>query len=118
MGEEQVTPAGPSRASRQHGRRSVMSRTGSGRSRRRGVRPSPEGLEARGLLTTLPAGFVETPVATGLGEPTAFDFAPDGRIFVAQQTGQLQVIKDGQLLPTPFLSLNVDALGERGLLGV
>jgi glucose/arabinose dehydrogenase len=45
-------------------------------------------------------------------------FAPDGRLFVCQQTGQLRVIKNGTLLPTPFVSLSVDSSGERGLLGV
>lgn len=66
----------------------------------------------------LPPGFVETPVATGLSRPTTFEFAPDGRIFIAQQSGQLRIVKNGQLLATPFLSLNVDSAGERGLLGV
>ena len=46
------------------------------------------------------------------------EFAPDGRLFVCQQGGQLRVIKNGVLLPTPFLSLAVDSSGERGLLGV
>jgi glucose/arabinose dehydrogenase len=45
-------------------------------------------------------------------------FAPDGRLFVCLQTGQLRVIKNGVLLPTPFVSLSVDSSGERGLLGV
>ncbi|QIN85090.1 hypothetical protein GBA63_08115 [Rubrobacter tropicus] len=45
-------------------------------------------------------------------------FAPGGRIFVAQQGGNLRVVKDGRLLPRPFVSLNVDSRGERGLLGV
>jgi glucose/arabinose dehydrogenase len=45
-------------------------------------------------------------------------FAPDGRLFVCLQTGQLRVIKNGALLPTPFVSLSVDSSGERGLLGV
>jgi glucose/arabinose dehydrogenase len=44
--------------------------------------------------------------------------APDGRIFVAEQTGRLRVIKDGALLTQPFVTLNVNSLGERGLLGV
>ncbi|WP_406697271.1 PQQ-dependent sugar dehydrogenase [Singulisphaera sp. Ch08] len=81
-------------------------------------RPAVDGLEDRRLLTTLLNGFVETPVATGLSRPTTFEFAPDGRIFIAQQEGQLRVVKNGQLLATPFLSLNVDSNGERGLLGV
>jgi glucose/arabinose dehydrogenase len=44
--------------------------------------------------------------------------APDGRIFVCQQGGQLRVVKNGTLLATPFLTVNVDSSGERGLLGV
>ena len=65
-----------------------------------------------------PSGFTETVVATGLSEPTAMAEAPDGRIFVCEQGGTLRVIQDGQLLATPFVSLNVDSTGERGLLGV
>jgi glucose/arabinose dehydrogenase len=45
-------------------------------------------------------------------------FAPDGRIFICQQGGQLRVVKDGVLLPAPFLSVVVSSAGERGLLGV
>jgi glucose/arabinose dehydrogenase len=67
---------------------------------------------------TLPSGFSETRVATGLASPTAMAFAPDGRLFVAQQGGALRVIKNGALLAQPFLTLNVDSNGERGLLGV
>jgi glucose/arabinose dehydrogenase len=67
---------------------------------------------------TLPPGFTETVVASGLASPTAMAFAPDGRLFVCQQGGQLRVIKNGVLLPTPFVSLPVDPSGERGLLGI
>ena len=67
---------------------------------------------------TLPAGFTERGVATGLASPTAMEFAPDGRLFVAEQGGRLRVIKNGALLPTPFVTLTVDSTGERGLLGV
>ncbi len=67
---------------------------------------------------TLPTGFSESPVATGLSNPTAMAFAPDGRLFVCEQGGQLRVIKNGALLPTPFLTATVNAFGERGLLGV
>jgi glucose/arabinose dehydrogenase len=41
-----------------------------------------------------------------------------GRIFVCQQGGALRVIKNGALLPAPFLTVTVDSSGERGLLGV
>lgn len=95
-----------------------LRRPGGRASARPGFRPLVDTLEDRRLLTTLPSGFVETPVATGLDRPTAFEFAPDGRIFIAQQEGAIRVVKNGQLLATPFLSLNVDSNGERGLLGV
>ena len=66
----------------------------------------------------VPAGFAETVVASGLANPTAMEFAPDGRIFVGEQGGQLRVIKNGALLAAPFVTLTVDSSGERGLLGV
>jgi glucose/arabinose dehydrogenase len=65
-----------------------------------------------------PSGFTAVPVAGGISSPTAMDFAPDGRLFVCQQTGQLRVISGGSLLPTPFVNLTVNSSGERGLLGV
>src|SRR4030095_107049 len=66
---------------------------------------------------TLPSGFTETQIS-GLTSPTAMEFAPDGRIFVCLQGGQLRVVKNGALLATPFLTVNVDSSGERGLLGI
>src|SRR5215204_1668228 len=66
---------------------------------------------------TLPAGFIETQIP-GISRPTAMAIAPDGRIFVCEQTGALRVIKNGALLPTPFMTLVVDPNGERGLLGI
>src|SRR5438477_10978536 len=67
----------------------------------------------------LPSGFTETQFGSNLsGSPTAMAFAPDGRLFVCQQGGQLRVIKNGLLLSTPFVSLTVDSSGERGLLGI
>lgn len=67
---------------------------------------------------TLPAGFSETRIATGLASPTSMAAAPDGRIFVTEQTGRLRVVKNGVLLAQPFVTLSVHSLGERGLLGV
>ena len=53
------------------------------------------------------------------GWATAMAFAPDGRLFVCLQSGQVRVInKDGVLLANPFVTLSVDSNGERGLLGV
>jgi glucose/arabinose dehydrogenase len=68
---------------------------------------------------TLPAGFTETQVGSNLsGTPTAMDFAPDGRLFVCLQGGQLRVIENGVLLATPFVTVTTSANGERGLLGI
>jgi len=67
---------------------------------------------------TVPTGFTDSTVVTGLNNPTAMALAPDGRIFVCEQGGRLRVIKNGALLPTPFVTLTVDSAGERGLLGI
>src|SRR6185503_4918290 len=67
---------------------------------------------------TVPSGFVDELVTGGLNNPTAMAFAPDGRIFICQQGGQLRVFKNGSLLATPFLTVTVSSDGERGLLGV
>jgi uncharacterized repeat protein (TIGR03806 family) len=73
--------------------------------------PPPDGVD-------LPEGFSDTVIATGLTGATAMEIAPDGRIFVCEQTGTLRVIKDGKLLSEPFVTLPVDSYWERGLLGI
>ena len=78
-------------------------------------------LPLHGIAATLPAGFTETQVTGALSNPTAMQFAPDGRLFICEQGGRLRVVKDGALLPTPFLTIpsgSISASGERGLLGV
>lgn len=67
---------------------------------------------------TLPTGFTETVLASGLSAPTAMAFAPDGRLFVCQQSGALRVIKNGVLFGPAFVTVSTTANGERGLLGV
>jgi glucose/arabinose dehydrogenase len=76
------------------------------------------GLSFSVSAATLPLGFIETTVASGIASPTAMAIAPDGRIFVCSQSGALRVIKNGVLLSTPFVNITVDSNGERGLLGV
>src|SRR5262249_47277794 len=48
------------------------------------------------------------------------NFAPDGKLFIAQQNGQLKIYNPftGTVQPTPFLTVNTTTAGERGLLGV
>jgi glucose/arabinose dehydrogenase len=79
------------------------------------------------VLGAVPSGFQDSTVASGIAEPVALAFAPDGRLFVAEKaTGRLRIVKNGSLLATPFLDVNqvlqaplsLDSYSERGLLGV
>ena len=67
---------------------------------------------------TVPAGFVDGIYVRVPSDTTAMQFAPDGRLFIAQQSGKLRVVQNGKLLATPFLTVPVNSSGERGLLGV
>src|SRR4051794_36361977 len=78
-------------------------------------RPTVEALEDRTVPAALPAGFTESTFASGFGQPTSMSFAPDGRLFVTQKTGDIRVVENGRLLPTPFLHLNVNTEDERGV---
>ncbi len=61
-------------------------------------------------------------VVKGLDQPLFVTNAGDGtgRLFVVEQTGRVRVIRDGKLLPDPFLDLtgSISTGGERGLLGL
>src|SRR4051794_1275423 len=76
-------------------------------------------LSAGSAVPRTPAsGFTETLLATGFRNPTALAVAPDGRVFVCEQGGNLRIVRGGTILPTPFVKVTVDPNGERGLLGV
>lgn len=68
--------------------------------------------------------IVLEPVADGLDSPMLLAAPPhDRRLFVIEQTGAIRLIKDGQLLPTPYMDLGgsggiVQCCGEQGLLGL
>jgi glucose/arabinose dehydrogenase len=66
----------------------------------------------------LPPNFTITPVANQITGATALAIAPDGRIFVCEQTGALRLVKDDKLLDRPFLTVQVDRRWERGVIGV
>jgi glucose/arabinose dehydrogenase len=68
---------------------------------------------------SLPPGFTQSPVVSGLTNPTDMEFAPDGTLFVAEQAGRVRIAKTNGTLPT-FLDISsrVDSNGERGLLAV
>jgi glucose/arabinose dehydrogenase len=77
-----------------------------------------EGGNTLSTALQVPASFTDVVVAGGLAGPTLMALAPDGRIFVSEQGGKVRVIKNGALLPTPFVTLNVSSAGERGALGI
>ena len=69
---------------------------------------------------SLPEGFAATTVAEGIDAATALSIAPDGRVFIAEQTGAVRIVADGKLLAEPAINLNerLDTWWERGLLGL
>jgi glucose/arabinose dehydrogenase len=70
---------------------------------------------------TLPSGFQESIVFSGLTNPTALRFASDGRVFVAEKSGLLKVFSSlTASTPTVVADLRsaVDDYWDRGLLGL
>ena len=64
--------------------------------------------------------FQESTVFSGLTNPTAFEFAADGRVFVAEKGGRIKVFDSlSDTLPDLFadLSANVHNFWDRGMLG-
>jgi glucose/arabinose dehydrogenase len=58
-------------------------------------------------------------VITGLSSPLFVSAPPgDGRLFVVEQTGDIEIVENGVRRSTPFLDLSVTSGGERGLLGL
>src|SRR5262249_50623274 len=66
----------------------------------------------------LPTGFTQSTIATGLSSATALAAAPDGRLFVLEQGGNVRVVKNGTLLSTPAFTVTTVAEQERGLIGI
>lgn len=70
---------------------------------------------------TLPPGFSESTVFSGLTMPTVVRFSPDGRVFVAEKSGLIKVFSNlSDTTPTVFhdLRTNVHNFWDRGLLGL
>ena len=62
------------------------------------------------------------PAASGFTNPTQVTSARDGsgRLFVVEQLGRVKIVRNGTVLPTPFLDISnrVSCCGERGLLSI
>lgn len=61
-----------------------------------------------------PAGFSQVAIGN-VYYPTSMAKAPDGRIFVTEKAGKIKIVKNGAVLPTPFLQLTVNQTNERGI---
>lgn len=83
--------------------------------------PPATAVAAAPVPGVLPTGFTETPALTGLVNPTVVRFAADGRVFVAEKRGTIQVFDNlADTTPTQFADLrtNVHNFWDRGLLGL
>ena len=81
------------------------------------------------LLVALPAAsqvhgsaehsFRVVEVVSGLEQPWALAFLPDGRMLVTEKAGRLRIVKDGRLDPQPVAGLpEIAVYGQGGLLDV
>jgi glucose/arabinose dehydrogenase len=67
----------------------------------------------------LPGTFEQETIVDDLDRPTAIAYSPDGRLFVTEKVGRVRIVTaDGQLLPTPFVSVTTNTQNDRGLLGI
>lgn len=69
----------------------------------------------------LPPGFQDLVVLSGLEYPTAFDFAADGRVFVAEKSGKIKVLSSLTSTESTLvadLRTNVHTWVDRGVLGL
>ena len=77
-----------------------------------------------GSMAGTPVGPVRlATVASGFDRPLFVTHAGDGsgRLFVVEQGGKVRIVRDGKVLPAPFLDLGArldKSSGERGLLGL
>jgi len=70
-------------------------------------------LASPAAATVLPPGFQETVIVTGLAQPTSFDWAPDGALWIGTRYCQVWVQRQGVLTQVATLPCSLEA--ERGL---
>jgi glucose/arabinose dehydrogenase len=67
----------------------------------------------------LPNGVVSEPFVPGAAYPVTFAFAPDGTLFYNElHTGNIRVVKNGELLADAFYNFKVSGQPEAGLIGL
>jgi glucose/arabinose dehydrogenase len=62
------------------------------------------------------AGFDDTPLVTGLNQPTAVALLPDGRLLVTEKGGALKLVDNGSA--STLVTIPVCTASEMGLLGI
>jgi glucose/arabinose dehydrogenase len=69
---------------------------------------------------TLPSGFADQTVVTGIDRPTSLAFTPDGRMLIGAEGGTVRVYKSGALLSQAALDISAKVCSdqERGLMSV
>jgi glucose/arabinose dehydrogenase len=67
-----------------------------------------------------PFTFRKEVVVSGLGQSIAFDWTPDGNMFIAERDGIVKVFNNDGLLEEPFIDISaqVNKSTQRGLLGL
>ena len=84
--------------------------------------PTPSGSASSGPSADAPPRLSIEQVVESLDQPVDVTWRPDdpSTLFVAEQTGRIRIVRDGQLIERPFLDISgmVRAGGEQGLLGL
>ena len=72
------------------------------------------------ILDNDPGNFIQETVVQGLNQPTAFRWAPDGRMYVAQKQGTVLVYGSDGTLQSTFIDISaeVNDASDRGLLDI
>ncbi len=79
------------------------------------------GAEQPASALTVPPGFQDSIVMSGLDHPTAVRFSPDGRVFVAEKRGVVKVFDSlTDTTPTVFADLRTNTFNgwDRGMMGL
>ena len=79
---------------------------------------SPAAAAGNAAFPDLPVGFAKVQLATGLKNPTAIAFAPNGDIYIAQQKGAILLYRGGAVQATPVITIPADSGTETGILGL
>lgn len=64
------------------------------------------------------ANYIVEEFVTGLKWPTTMTFVGEDVLVLEKNTGNVRLVKNGELVKEPVMHFNVDFLAERGLLGI